>query len=87
MGNLVGITDFAWPEYRLLGEFDGKVKYGRLLKPGEEPGDAVFREKIREDLLREATRWALIRFVWANLYNPRASEERTRRMMRLGLIA
>jgi hypothetical protein len=24
-GNLIGITDFAWPEYGLLGEFDGAV--------------------------------------------------------------
>ena len=86
-GNLVGTTDFAWPDHRLLGEFDGKVKYGRLLKPGEDPGDAVFREKTREDRLREATQWGFIRLVWADLYNPRGSAERVRRMMRLGLIA
>jgi hypothetical protein len=27
---LVGRTDWAWPKARGLGEFDGKVKYGRL---------------------------------------------------------
>ena len=58
-GRLVGITDFAWPERGLLGEFDGKVKYGRLLRDGDEPGDAVFREKVREDSLREVTGWRL----------------------------
>lgn len=86
-GNLIGTTDFAWPDHGLLGEFDGKVKYGRLLKPGEDAGDVVFREKTREDRLREATQWAFIRFVWADLYSPRASAERVRRMMQLGLIA
>jgi hypothetical protein len=80
-GTLVGITDFAWPELRLLGEFDGKVKYGRLLKPGEQPGDAVFREKQREDLLREVTGWMMIRYIWENLFHGRETAERTRRMM------
>ncbi len=44
------ITDFAWPEHGVYGEFDGRVKYGRLLKPGQDPGEVVFAEKRREDL-------------------------------------
>ncbi|HET6625179.1 MAG TPA: type IV toxin-antitoxin system AbiEi family antitoxin domain-containing protein [Nocardioidaceae bacterium] len=80
-GALIGITDFAWPEHGLLGEFDGKVKYGRLLKEGEEPGDAVFGEKRREDLLREVTRWAMIRLVWADLFYPAKTAARIRRLM------
>src|SRR3712207_8138753 len=32
--------------------FRSKVKYGRLLKPGQDPGDAVFEEKRREDAMR-----------------------------------
>jgi len=75
-GNVVGCTDFAWPEYGLMGEFDGKVKYGRLLKPGESPSDAVFREKIREDRIRELTGWLMIRLVWTHLYEPRRTAER-----------
>ncbi len=86
-GNLVGITDFAWPEFRLLGEFDGRIKYGRLLKDGEKPGDAVFREKEREDLLREITGFMMIRYIWANLYNPQAMAARTRRKMRMAAAA
>lgn len=43
-GVIVAVTDFAWQDLGVLGEFDGKIKYGRLLLPGEEPGDAVFRE-------------------------------------------
>jgi len=81
LGNLIGITDFAWPDHRLLGEFDGKVKYGRLLKPGEQPGDVVFREKQREDRLREITLWAMVRLIWANLHGPAETAARIRRLM------
>ena len=81
-GRSVGTTDFAWPEHKLLGEFDGKVKYGRLLRPGEQPEDAVFREKRREDLLCETTGWRMIRLVWADLYSPLATATRVRRLMR-----
>ena len=87
LGNLIGITDFAWPEYHLLGEFDGKIKYGRLLQPGQEPGDVVFAEKQREDLLREITQWAMIRFIWPQLFTPAATGERVRRMMRRSYVA
>jgi hypothetical protein len=78
---LVGVTDFAWPEHRLLGEFDGRVKYGRLLRPGEEPGDAVFREKRREDLLRQLTDWSMIRITWEDLHHPERTAAAVRRLM------
>jgi hypothetical protein len=78
---LVGTTDFAWPALGLLGEFDGRVKYGRLLRPGEDPGDAVFREKRREDLLRRLTGWRVVRLVWADLEHP----ERTAAWLRTEL--
>ena len=48
-GRHVGTTDFGWPELGTVGEFDGLVKYGRLLRPGQSPGDAVVAEKRRED--------------------------------------
>ncbi len=86
-GILVGITDFAWPDFRLFGEFDGKIKYGRLLNEGHDPGEAVFREKKREDRLREITGWLMIRYIWQNLYDPRTTAERTRRMLRLAAAA
>jgi len=84
-GVLIGITDFAWPEHRLLGEFDGRVKYGRLLKPGQEPGDVVFEEKRREDLLREWTGWKMGRLVWTDLSTPVVTGARFARL--LGLAA
>ena len=60
--------DFAWPEHGVYGEFDGKVKYGRLLKPGQDPGDVVFAEKRREDLIRGVTDGIMVRHTWADLH-------------------
>jgi hypothetical protein len=80
-GVLVGITDFAWPEYGLLGEFDGRIKYGRLLKEGQTASDVVVREKEREDRLREVTRWLMIRYTWGDLFIPEVTAARTRRQM------
>jgi hypothetical protein len=68
-GRLIGRCDVGWRDRRLLGEFDGRVKYGRLLRPGQEPGDAVFEEKRREDALRDQ-RWGMVRWVWAELAAP-----------------
>lgn len=73
-GRLVAVTDFAWPEQGIYGEFDGKVKYGRLLKPGQDPGDVVFAEKRREDDVRRATGGTMVRWVWSELH---ASSEPT----------
>lgn len=60
-GLSLGRVDFAWPRFRVVAESDGKIKYGRLLRPGQAPGDAVFEEKIREDAIRDEdlrmTRW------------------------------
>ena len=41
-GSLVGISDFYWEEHRHLGEFDGKIKYQKLLRPGETASECVF---------------------------------------------
>lgn len=80
-GVLVGTCDFAWPAHRVFGEFDGKVKYGRLLAPGQSPGDAVFAEKRREDRIREITGWSMIRFVWDDLDQPVATARRLARYL------
>ncbi|TFV83074.1 type IV toxin-antitoxin system AbiEi family antitoxin domain-containing protein [Blastococcus sp. CT_GayMR16] len=77
-GSIVGRCDFGWRAHRTLGEFDGKVKYGRLVKPGQEPGDVVFQEKRREDELRDL-RWQVVRWTWAELSQPRVLEQRLRR--------
>jgi hypothetical protein len=42
------------------------VKYGRELQPGQDPGDVVFQEKLREDARRDAGR-NVVRWTWADL--------------------
>ncbi|MFN8192814.1 MAG: hypothetical protein U0R80_00860 [Nocardioidaceae bacterium] len=76
-------TDWGWPDHRAFGEFDGKVKYGRLLKPGQRIEEVVFAEKEREDLVREITDFRAIRLVWVDYARPRLTAERVRR--KLGL--
>jgi hypothetical protein len=71
-GTVIGRADFGWETFRTLGEFDGRVKYGRLLRTGQEPGDAVFREKRREDELRDH-RWEVARWRGTTSTTPASS--------------
>lgn len=68
-GLLIGRSDFCFVESGVIGEFDGKVKYGKYLRSGEQPGDAVYREKVREDKLRELG-WEVVRWCWSDLERP-----------------
>jgi hypothetical protein len=59
---LIGVVDFWWPEFNLIGEFDGHGKYLREeLRGGQTVADVVVAEKLREDRLRACgprmTRW------------------------------
>lgn len=63
-GVLLGTCDFGWDEYRHVAEFDGKVKYEKLRRPGESASDCVVREKRREDQIRAEGR-GMSRFVWS----------------------
>ncbi len=47
-GRLLGRADFGWREHKVAGEFDGRLKYGRLVLPGQTPGDVAAR--VREAL-------------------------------------
>ncbi len=82
-GITVARADFGWEQQRTLGEFDGKIKYGRLLPPNELAGDAVFREKVREDLLRDLG-WEVVRWTWDDLDRPAIVAERLRRAFARG---
>ena len=83
-GDLLGTTDWAWPEHGALGEFDGKIKYGRLVKPDQQPGDVVFAEKQREELLCRASGLPrMIRVVWDDLDRPRVTRTRVLRSLDL----
>ena len=65
-GLFLGEVDFWWEEFATAGEFDGRVKYGRLLRPGQDPGDVVFAEKVREDAIRADDR-EMVRWIWREL--------------------
>ena len=81
-GELHGTCDWGWPDRGLLGEFDGRVKYGRLLAPDQDPGQVVFAEKQREDMLRELTGCAMLRLVWSDFDRPRTIKARAERLFR-----
>lgn len=83
-GVLVGRSDFAWEAERTLGEFDGKVKYGALLKPGQSTSDVVYAEKRREDALRSLG-WEVVRWSWDDLRNAPALADRLLRAFARGL--
>jgi hypothetical protein len=77
-GHLVGRADFGWEEHRTLGEFDGRVKYGLGFDPGRSVEEVVWREKQREDALRDLG-WQVVRWTWADLYVPGLLATRLRR--------
>jgi len=59
-------VDMYWPEFGLILEFDGRVKYGRV---GETTAQTVFDEKVREDRLR-ALGLEVVRVLWDHLLRP-----------------
>ncbi len=84
---LVAVLDLWWPEHGVAGEFDGAVKYTRLLRPGETAADAVVREKVREDRVREVLDCRFIRYVWRDLDDQVRLVARTRRALGLPIGA
>ena len=82
-GRLVARADFGWEEHRTLGEFDGLVKYGKLLRPGQSPSDAVVEEKRREDAVRDLD-WQVVRWVRDDLRRPEELRARLLRAFRRG---
>lgn len=78
LGFFVARSDFGWAEYKTLGEFDGKIKYDALLRPGETLQDVMWRERKREDALRDLG-WQVVRWLWADLYRPGLIAGRLRR--------
>ncbi|MDQ4053315.1 MAG: hypothetical protein M3237_11540 [Actinomycetota bacterium] len=67
---IVARVDFAWPDLGVFLEFDGKIKYEKLLKKGERASDVVIREKQRESLICRLTGWRCIRVTWGDLQSP-----------------
>ena len=67
----IGRTDFWWPELKIVGEFDGKVKFGRAIG-GDEAStrEALCREKQREDRLRRLG-LGVVRWIWSEALDQR----------------
>ena len=53
-------ADFLWDEWRVIGEADGRLKY--------ETPDDLWREKLREDRLRELG-YEVVRWTWDEIVN------------------
>jgi hypothetical protein len=66
----IGRTDFFWPEYGVIGEFDGDAKYLEDdLLGGSTAREAVLAEKKREDRLR-ALGYTVVRWDWKAVTKP-----------------
>jgi hypothetical protein len=82
-GARIATVDFLWREQGTVGEFDGKIKYGRLRRSGETPADAVFREKRREDAVR-GLGLDVVRWVWPEIFTQTEVLYRLQRSFRRG---
>lgn len=50
-------VDFWWPEFEVVGEFDGAIKYlDAAMRDGRSAEEIVYAEKLREDELRRHVR-------------------------------
>jgi hypothetical protein len=77
-GQLIARVDFLWEEQQTVGEFDGKIKYGRLLKPGQRIEDVIFDEKLREDVVRDLG-LQVVRWIWPDLHRAGVLRDRVLR--------
>ena len=69
---LIGIVDFSWPAFGVVGEADGDLKYlDREFRSGRSAEQVVLDEKIREDRLR-ALGLRVIRWRWETAVDARA---------------
>lgn len=84
-GSFIARTDFDW-DGLLVGEFDGKIKYQKHLRPGENVTDAVVREKNREDALRRRG-VIVVRFTWDDLRNGAVADKIRGWLVTLNLVA
>jgi hypothetical protein len=80
-GAFVGRVDMGWPKQRTVGEFDGLVKYGRTLRPGQDIAEVLVEEKLREDALRDED-LGVVRWIWKDLTNFAPTAERLRSRFR-----
>jgi hypothetical protein len=61
----VGRVDFWWEAVGVVGEFDGRSKYG--IDDGVSASDQLWEEKLREDRLR-AVGLSVVRWTWSDAW-------------------
>ena len=66
----VGRVDFLWRvrSAGVIGEFDGAIKYGRLVPSGKSVDDVVEAERAREAALR-ALGFIVVRWTWDEVWD------------------
>ena len=80
---LIGYVDFWWPEWGVIGEFDGRGKYLREeLRKGRTTAEVIVDEKVREDRLRATTDARVVRWGWDVAQSPQLL---TAALLRAGL--
>ena len=80
-GRVIARVDLAWPKRRAYAEFDGRIKYTRLLKPGESVVDVVLREKKRESDIYRTSGYRPVRVIWSELYCRTETADRIRQVL------
>lgn len=70
-GQVIGYSDFGWPDHHHLGEFDGRIKYGGIPGDSRTPQQIVFDEKRREDSMRSQL-FGMSRWTWSDIDPDRA---------------
>jgi hypothetical protein len=77
-GLIVARVDYLFEEERTVGEFDGRLKYRAVPADGLTAEEVVWREKRREDALRDLG-YEVARSVWADLRQPAIIVDRYKR--------
>jgi hypothetical protein len=76
-GRVIAYGDLLYAEQHVLVEFDGKLKYGADLDD-QDPRERLFKEKLREDYIREEAGLEIVRVTWADLARPAVIAARIR---------
>jgi len=80
VGRWLARTDFAWPAFRVIGEFDGRIKYRGTT---DSVADVVMAEKAREQAIQDAG-WSVVRWGWQDLQGQGDFVARLRRALIAG---
>lgn len=80
-GHVIACADFAWRQYGVFLEFDGRLKYALFRREGETLEEFLMREKRREERICQLTGWVCIRISWADLEHPARTAARIRRIL------